>query len=310
MTSQLSNPAKQLCGIHAATICPMDSDARIIDAELSDHISTVTNVSGIRGLLLNGHAGEGAMLDLAERARVVEIARESSPEGCVITAGVTAESTRVAMEEAVASARAGADAILVFPPNHWAGGVDEEIVVEHHKAIADACGLPVVLYKAPVTSGPMSYSPALLKALLESVDAIAAIKEGSWEVASYEATWRLTGAVRPDVAVLGSGDEHLLTSYLIGSLGSQVSLAAVIPETVVALFDAAQSNDWVEARKQHEQLYALSVAIYRDTPGYLATARLKACLKILGKITSDTVRRPMRQLNESEIAKLRSVLGH
>jgi 4-hydroxy-tetrahydrodipicolinate synthase len=33
--------------------------------------------------------------------------------------------------------------------------------------------------------------------------------------------------------VLGSRDEQLMTSYLVGSTGSQVSLAWVVPELVV-----------------------------------------------------------------------------
>ena len=110
------------------------------------------------------------------------------------------------------------------------------------------------------------------------------IKEGSWEVAAYEANRRAVKAVRPDVAVMGSGDEHLMTSWLIGSEGSQVSLAAVVPEAVVALWEAAQAGDWDRARHWNDVLYPLAVAIYRAAPGGRATSRLKACLRMLGRI--------------------------
>lgn len=295
-------------GIHAATVCPMDMDGRIDTQALAAHLAQTCDTPGIRGLLLNGHAGEGHFLTLDERAQVITIARANTARSTFITAGVTAESTAAAIDEARVSAQAGADALLVFPPNHWAGGADKDIVLGHHAAIAAAVDLPLVVYKAPVTAGPMSYPDTVMTALLQEISAITAIKEGSWEVAAYENTWRLTAALRPDVAVLGSGDEHLLTSYLIGSHGSQVSLAAIIPETIVALCAAAQAGDWVAARACHEDLYALSVAIYRDKPGNLATARLKACLKLMGHIPHDTVRRPMRQLTEPELARLRAVL--
>jgi len=295
-------------GIHAATVCPMAPDGQIHTNALEAHLAAVCSTSGISGLLLNGHAGEGHFLTHAERAHVIEIARANTSQTCFITAGITAESTDAGVEEARVSESAGADALLVFPPNHWSAGVDPEIALSHHAAIARATDLPLVLYKAPVTAGHISYSEAVMKKLLKELSAIVAIKEGSWEVASYEQTWRLAADLRPDVAVLGSGDEHLLTSYLIGSRGSQVSLAAIIPEIIVALYDAAKANDWVSARASHEALYALSVAIYRDTPGYLATARLKACLMLLGRIPHDTVRRPMRQLTSEELSRLRSVL--
>lgn len=295
-------------GIHAATVCPMLPDGQIDRDALATHLRDITATAGIRGLLLNGHAGEGAFLTLTERAEVIATARAQAGPDCYITAGVTAESTQMAVEEARASREAGADALLIFPPNHWAGGVDALIACAHHGAVARAVDLPLVLYKAPVTAGPISYSEEVLSALLSEIDQISAIKEGSWEVAAYEQTWRLTARLRPDVAVLGSGDEHLLTSYLIGSCGSQVSLAAIIPRTVVALYDAAKRQDWQEARAQHEALYALSVAIYRDRPGYLATARLKAILKQLGRIPHDTVRRPMRQLDPAEQRRLKDAI--
>jgi dihydrodipicolinate synthase/N-acetylneuraminate lyase len=44
--------------------------------------------------------------------------------------------------------------------------------------------------------------------------------------------------------VLGSGDERLMTSYLVGSTGSQVSLACVVPELVVGRWTAAEAGDW------------------------------------------------------------------
>jgi 4-hydroxy-tetrahydrodipicolinate synthase len=286
----------------------MHLDGQIDTNALTAHLSQVCSIRGICGLLLNGHAGEGHLLSHAERGLIIEIARANTSRTCFITAGVTAEATDAAVEEARISASAGADALLVFPPNHWSAGLDPEIALSHHAAIARATDLPLVLYKAPVTAGHISYSEAVMKRLLKELGAIVAIKEGSWEVAAYEHTWRLAAGLRPDVAVLGSGDEHLLTSYLIGSRGSQVSLAAIIPEVIVALYDAAQENDWVSARASHEALYALSVAIYRDAPGYLATARLKACLKLLGRIPDDTVRRPMRQLTVPELTRLQAVL--
>lgn len=307
MASPLSPTAAALTGVHAATLCPMDDEARIDEAELARHIGEVAGTPGVRGLLLNGHAGEGHLLSDGERRTVLEIARAHAPAGAFVTAGVTSESTAAACREAEIAAAAKADAVLVFPPNHWAGGFDPEIAQAHHRAVAEASGLPLVLYRAPVT-GRLSYDLDTLDALLE-LDAVAGIKEGSWEVAAYEEVWRRVKARRPDVAVMGSGDEHLLTSCMIGSDGAQVSLAAIVPETIATFFDACAAGDWAAARALHEGFYGLSVAIYRDRPGYLATARLKTCLKLLGRIRSDRVKAPMRQLRAGEVERLHAALG-
>jgi 4-hydroxy-tetrahydrodipicolinate synthase len=281
----------RLRGIHAATIVPMTPDFMIDEPMLAAHIASVTSVSGINGLLVNGHAGENFVLSLAEKRRVVELAREHAPKDCIIVSGVNHESSLEAAREAATLEQAGADALLVFPPNSWALPHAESNVIEHHRRILDATTRPLMLYGAPVSAGAMAYAPALLEQLVADRRFVA-IKEGSWEVAAYEQNLRLIGRLRPDFAVLSSGDEHLLTSYIVGTVGSQVSLAAVVPELVVKLWSAAARGDWNAARAVHEKLYPLAVAIYRDPPGGRAVARLKACLKLLGRLACDAVRPP------------------
>lgn len=297
-----------LTGVHAATVCPLHPDGTIHEAELAQHVADVAGARAIRGLLVNGHAGEGHLMRADERRAILDIVRSAVPKACFITAGVTSESTAAAIDDAVSAAEAGADAVLLFPPNHWALGLDEAIVVEHHRAVAAACGLPIVLYKAPLGWNNLSYSIDLLARLCE-LDGIAGIKEGAWEVSAFEELWRRIKAERPGISVMASGDEHLMACYQIGTDGSQVSLAALFPDLVTDLFDAAQAGDWARARALHDQIYPLSVEIYRRAPGFLATARLKAGLKLLGRISSDRVKRPMRQLTPQETTRLSRVLG-
>jgi 4-hydroxy-tetrahydrodipicolinate synthase len=297
----------RLRGIHASTIVPMNPDFSIDEDALGAHISRVTAVPGINGLLVNGHAGENFVLSLSEKRRVVEIARENCRTGCLVVSGVNHESSLEAAREAAALEKAGADGLLVFPPNSWALGHADACVIEHHQRVRDATTVPLMLYCAPMGAGAMAYSQPVLERLIVDPRFVA-VKEGSWEVAAYEKNLRLIRALRPDISVLGSGDEHLLTSYIIGSAGSQVSLAAVVPELVAVLWNAAEAGDWAQARAVHEKLYPLSVAVYRDAPGGRATARLKACLKLLGYLPSDRLRPPQPPASAAEIRALSAAL--
>ncbi|MGR3804151.1 dihydrodipicolinate synthase family protein [Marinibacterium profundimaris] len=298
----------RLTGIHAATLCPLTRDGAVSEAELAAHAGRIARAEGICGLLINGHAGEGGMMALDERRRVTEVVREAVPDASFLTVGVTSESTAAATREAEDAARAGADAVLVFPPNHWAMGADPGMIVDHHRAVAQACGLPVVLYKAPLGWGRLSYDVDLLARLCQ-IEAVAGIKEGAWEVAAYEELRRRIKAERPGVSVMASGDEHLFACYQIGTDGSQVSLAAIAPELVTGLFAACNAGDWARARELHEAIYPLSREIYRRAPAYLANARLKACLHLQGHIASDRMKRPMRELTPEETDRLRAVLN-
>ncbi|MGA0598275.1 dihydrodipicolinate synthase family protein [Enterovirga sp. CN4-39] len=304
-----TSPAARLSGIHAATICPFDGRFEIEETALARHVAEVCAVPGIDGLLINGHAGENFVLDPAEKARVVSVIRAALGPDVFLTCGINAESSLQAARDAEAAEAAGADAVLLFPPNAWGLGQTPEAVRLHHEAVISACGLPIVLYQAPVGAGGMPYPVPTLLDLVRS-DRVIGIKEGSWEAAAYEQNRRAVKAVRPDIAVLGSGDEHLLACYLLGTEGSQVSLAAIVPEAVVALWQAAQAEDWTAARAWHDAIYPLAVAIYRERPGSYATARLKACLKILGRLGDDRARPPVPPLSPEEYRRLEAALAH
>ena len=298
----------RLKGIHAATVTPLTADFAVDEPALAGHVASVAETPGIRGLLVNGHAGENFSLPRAEKAKALAIVRDAVPEDCLIVAGINAESSLDAAAQAQDAEQAGAHAILVFPPNSWALTQDRDVILTHHRIIEESTGLPILLYQAPVGAGRMAYAGEVIEALIAS-PRVVGVKEGSWEVAAYEEHARLIRARRPDMAVLGSGDEHLMTSYLIGSDGSQVSLAAVVPEQVVALFDASEAGDWNRARALHDALYPLAAAIYRRQPSGRATARLKTCLKLLGRLASDRVCPPMVSPSPDEIAELERALA-
>lgn len=294
-------------GIYAATVCPMHPDELIDEAAIAAHVRAVTAVEGIRGVLCNGHAGENFTLRRSEKARVVELTREAGGD-TLIVAGVNQESTQQAVAEAREAQAAGADAMLVFPPNSWGLSLDARTVIAHHRALRDAVDLPMMLYQAPVGAGTLAYPGPLVEALVQ-LPGVVGIKEGSWETAAYEAHRRLVHETAPQVAVMASGDEHLLSCFVLGSEGSMVSLAILIPETIVALDAAVRRSDLVAARAAHDVIYPLARAIYGTAPPGYATARLKACLKLMGRLEHDTMRAPIRALDERELAQLRAALA-
>jgi len=299
--------AQRFCGIYAANVCPMRDDGAIDEDALAGHIEHLARVEGLKGLLINGHAGENFALDRAESCRVIEIGRRTAGDRLLLVAGVNAEDSREAAKRAGDAEAVGADAVMVFPPYSWALGHDLEMVLAHHRLIAAATELPLFLFQAAVGAGRMAYGPKILQSLLE-LPRVVGIKEGSWETAAYEATRRLVKAGRPEVAVMASGDEHLLPCFVLGSEGSLVSLAAVIPEPIIALDRAVRAGDLAQAQALHATIQPLANAIYGHPPGCYATARLKACLKILGRIPEATCRKPVGRLPLEEVAALERVL--
>lgn len=299
------SPSHPFGGVYASTICPMHEDGRIDHAALERHLADIAAVEGMAGFLLNGHAGENHALERDEFGAVVRAARSVAP-GKRIVAGVNGERSDMAALLARDAVDAGADAVMAFPPYSWALGADDRVIQGHHRTIAKACGAPIFLFQGSVNAGRTHFRPDTLKRLLE-IDSVTGIKEGSWESAAYEATRRLTRSLRPDVGVMASGDEHLFVCFALGSEGSLVSLAAIVPELIVALERAVAAGDMAAARAVHDRLYPLARRVYA-APGHLAALRLKTCLKLMGRLASVSVRAPIAALSDLEIAQLREAL--
>lgn len=293
-------------GIHAALVLPLGEDEAIDEAAYARQLDHVLAAPGITGLLINGHAGENAMTSDAEKVRIVELTRARVPADLSITSGVIAESSARAAKQAALLEAAGADALLVFPPFSWALGAECSTIVTHHEIIARAVGLPLLLYAAPA-SGALSYADETVDALMD-LPSVRGIKDGSWEIAASERLAQRVNSLRPDVMVMGSGDEHLMVNYFLGTEGSQVSLATPIPHLICRLWDAAEAGDWTAARACHARIQPLADLIYRKAPATRSVARLKACLKVLGVIDSDRMRAPLPALAKDEYAALERAL--
>jgi len=294
-------------GIYAATLTPFDPQDRLDEARLADHFTQLAAIDGIVGVLCNGHAGEVFLLSRAERRRVVEIAARTIGDRAIIVSGVLAEDSAEAARHARDARSAGADAILVFPPFSWALSQDARMVEAHHRRIGNEACMPIFLYQAGVRAGALAYPPRTLE-MLVGLEHVVAIKEGSWESAAYDANRRLVARVAPHVQVMASGDEHLLPCFAIGSEGSLVSLAVLMPNDIVALDRAVRANDLPTARALHERIQPLATAIYATPPSGHATVRLKACMELLGRFPHGHGRPPIGALDDREKIFLRAAL--
>ena len=295
-------------GIYPSTILPMDAGGAPDWDSYAAHTAACGLYAGIAGILCNGHAGENFVLTPAEKRRAVAATVAVAGASRIVVAGCNQEGSAAAAREAGAAAAAGADAIMVFPPNGFALAQDAVMALRHHRAVCGAVpGVPVFLFQASHAGGQMAYSPAVLDALLD-LPAVVGIKEGGWEVNRYDALRRQVKRRRPDVAVMASGDEHLLACMAHGSDGSMVSLAAIVPADILALDAAVRGSDLQAARAIHERIEPLADAIYGQPPTGRATARIKHCLTRLGRIPHAAVRAPASPVGDAEAAMLQDAL--
>ena len=293
-------------GIYAATVVPLKKNKSIDLNALSMHVKEVINTDGIKGLLLNGHAGENFTLNKDEQIKVIKISKKFLNSNNKIISGLNFEDPILASKVAVKMIKAGADAILIFPPFSWSQGVSEEMIFEHHKIICNKINKPVFIYQSSIYSGHLSYKKNLLKKLLK-IKNIVGVKEGSWDYKSYVNNYKFFKKYKKNFSVMASGDEHLYPCFKYASDGSQVSLAAIIPEKIVELIRLIENKDYFMAKKLDKKILILAKNIYGRYPPNFATARIKFCLKVLKKIPNDLMRSSIT-LNLSEKKQLKKSL--
>ena len=297
---------KNLKGIYAATVVPLKKNKSINEIALKNHIKDIIKTNGIKGLLLNGHAGENFTLNIDEQIKVIKIAKKYKGLDKKLISGLNFEDPLLASNVAKKMTKAGADAILIFPPFSWSQGISEEMIFRHHKIICNKITKPVFLYQSSIYSGHLSYKKNLLKKLLK-IKNIIGVKEGSWDYKSYVSNYKFLKKIKKEFLVMASGDEHLYPCFKYASDGSQVSLAAITPEKIVELIRLIENKEFSKAKKLDKKLLILAKNIYGKYPPNFATARIKYCLKVIKKIPSDLMRSSI-SLNANEKIKLKKSL--
>ena len=297
---------KNLKGIYAATVVPLRKNKSIDKNALSKHIKDIIKTEGIKGLLLNGHAGENFTLNVNEQIKVIETAKKYKTIDKKLISGLNFEDPLLALNVAKKMTKAGADAILIFPPFSWSQGISDEMIYQHHKVICNEINKPVFLYQSSIYSGYLSYKKDLLKKLLK-IKNIIGVKEGSWDYKSYVNNYKFLKKIKKEFLVMASGDEHLYPCFKYASDGSQVSLAAITPEKIVKLIRLIENKEHSKARKLDKKLLVLAKNIYGKYPPNFATARIKYCLKILKKIPNDLMRSTI-SLSSNEKMQLKKSL--
>ena len=276
-------------GIYAANIVPLKSDKSIDRENLIKHVKEISNVKGIRGLLVNGHAGENFTLSADEQIEVLNVIKESIKNDSLIISGVNFEDPEKGAHVAKEMLDHGASAILIFPPFSWSQGISSKMIYEHHKIISDAVDGPIFIYQSSVNSGHLSYNIETLGELMK-IKNIIGIKEGSWNTKTYIENYKFLKNINHKFLVMASGDEHIYPCFEYASDGSQVSLAAIVPEKIVELITNIENKNLDLARNLDKTLLILAKNIYGKYPPSFATARIKYCLKVLKKIPRDTMR--------------------
>jgi len=277
-----------------AIITPMTGDGTVDDegaARLADYL--VTDMRN-DGLVISGTTGESPTTSDAEKDRLLRSVIESVGDRAVVVAGVGTNDTAHTCELARQAERAGAHALLVVTPYY--SKPPQAGLVAHFTAVADATGLPVMLYDIPGRTGTPIATETLIR--LARHPRIVAVKDAKGDLGASSVVMATTDLV------YYCGDDPLNLPFLaIGAAGFVSVHGHVAGDRLHEMIDAYRAGDVATALAIHRELQPVYTGMTR-TQGVITT---KAALGLLG-LPGGPVRPPLVDATPAQIEQLRADL--
>ncbi len=253
---------------------------------------------GIDGLVPCGTTGEAATLEHVEQGRVIKICVEQAKGRVPVLAGAGSNNTREAVELTILAKKAGASAVLQITPYYNKPTPDG--LVEHFKAIAKACPLPMVIYNVPGRTGT-NVLPATLARIAREVPEAVGVKEATANLIQISDMLEMC----PAGFKLMSGDDFtVLPTLSLGGHGVISVVSNIVPAMMSNLCKAYFAGDMAKAQKLHFEMQPLNRAMFLETN----PIPVKTALHLMGRMGPE-LRLPLVPLTPDNQAKLKAALS-
>ncbi len=276
-----------------AMVTPFTQDGEL-DLDGAQQLATHLVEHGSDGLVVNGTTGEAPTTTDEEKERLVRAVLEAVGDRATVVAGVGTNDTRHTIELARQAERAGAHGLLVVTPYY--NKPPQAGLFRHFTAVADATGLPCMLYDIPGRTATPIETETLVR--LAEHPRIVAVKDAKDDLGA--ASWVMA---RTDLAFYSGTDMLNLPLLSVGAVGFVSVVSHVVGDDLRQLVDLFTAGDVAKARDIHRRLLPVYTGMFR-TQGVIMT---KAALKLLG-LPAGPVRSPLVDATEEQVAQLRKDL--
>ena len=282
-------------GSGAAIITPFTSETvdypalrRLIDFQLLGKTDAI---------IVCGTTGEAATMSYVERMRTIETTVRHVDGRVPVIAGTGSNSTENAITLSKDAALAGVDGLLVVTPYY--NKATQLGLVQHYYAIADAVGLPLIVYHVPSRTGVTIAAETYAE--LARHPNIVGVKEASGNFGLIQKTRELC----PEDFYLWSGnDEDTAAVCLLGGKGVISVAANVVPREMHELTAACLQGDFVEAGQMQLKLRRLIAALFCE----VNPIPVKTALHLMG-YCQDILRLPLCPLSPAHRLLLEETLA-
>ncbi len=232
--------------------------------------------AGVDALVVAGTTGESPTLTDREKAQLITRAvqeAEGAGRRVPVLAGTGSNNTARAVELSRMAEACGAAGLLVVTPYY--NKTSEAGLIAHYTAIADATGLPMVLYHVPGRTG-CRLTPAACRTL-SAHPRIAGLKDATGDLAF---TARVAAACGRSLPIYAGNDDLTIPTLALGGVGVISVVSNLLPERMVRLCRLWASGKVTEATREQLAILSLCDALFSEVnpiPVKYAMACMGAC---------------------------------
>jgi 1-pyrroline-4-hydroxy-2-carboxylate deaminase len=231
---------KRWQGVFPAVTTKFDAKDRLDIPEM-ERCFALQAEAGAYGLIVAGTLGEGHTLDMLEKTEVLRAALRVAAKRLPVLMTICNPSTREACLLAEASAKNGADGLMVLTGPYRSDPHETEA---HYRAIARAGGIRIMIDNDPISCG-VDITPELLAKFADE-PLFCAVKESSGDVRRITRIINMTG----DRYDLFAGADNLaFESLVMGAKGWVAGLVAAFARETIAIWRYATMGHFEEARR-------------------------------------------------------------
>lgn len=237
-----------LHGVFAPLTTPFAADGSLAVDRLRENIARY-NETPLAGYAMNGSTSESVLLLWSEVYRVWETAKKYAASGKILIAGTGAESTAETIAHTARAAEVGFDAALVRTPSFYKPAINDEMLAEHYLRVADAAGIPVLVYSVPIFTHVTV--EASLIARVSKHPNIVGMKDSSGNV---EGVAKIIAAAPKSFQTLVGSASTFYESLERGACGAILAVADALPEMCCEIWQSFQNGRPERARELQQKL--------------------------------------------------------
>jgi 4-hydroxy-tetrahydrodipicolinate synthase len=268
-----------------------------VDLGATARIATHLVDHGHDGVVVSGTTGESPTTTTAENEQILAAVKDAVGGRAKVVAGVGTNATAHSVALAQQAEKIGVDGLLLVSPYYNKPG--QAGCIHHFRTVADATGVPVMLYDVPARTGT-TISVETYEAVT-GCETIVAVKDAVGDFARGVRLMEMGYAVY-------SGDDVANLGWLAhGGSGFVSVVGHAAGDQLREMADAFCAGDPGRALEVYRSLLP-AVDAMMGVPNYGATTA-KAALQLLGVLDNRNVRGPLVPLDDDEVTALRAGLA-